>query len=87
MLIVYLFSFIVLVSGRARFIYRRVKKIYDVSLLESSTFINQPITTDMETLTKWRSLQLTKMEIKCEKNTEENFLEMYRMNWKLIIYG
>jgi len=36
-----------------RFIYRRVKKIYDdVSLLESSSFINQPITTDMETLTR-----------------------------------
>ena len=36
-----------------KFIYRRVKKIYDdVSLLESSTLINQPITTDMETLTR-----------------------------------
>jgi two-component system phosphate regulon sensor histidine kinase PhoR len=53
MLIVYLFSFIVLQYRVERFIYRRVKKIYDdVSLLESSTFINQPITTDMETLTR-----------------------------------
>jgi two-component system phosphate regulon sensor histidine kinase PhoR len=34
-----------------RFIYRR-KKIYDDALLESSSFINQPITTDMETLTR-----------------------------------
>jgi two-component system phosphate regulon sensor histidine kinase PhoR len=52
-LIVYLFSFIVLQYRVERFIYRRVKKIYDdVSLLESSTFINQPITTDMETLTR-----------------------------------
>ena len=53
LLIIYLFSFIVLQYRVERFIYRRVKKIYDdVSLLESSTFINQPITTDMETLTR-----------------------------------
>ncbi len=50
---VYLFSFFVLQYRVERFIYRRVKKIYDdVSLLESSTFINKPITTDMETLTR-----------------------------------
>jgi two-component system phosphate regulon sensor histidine kinase PhoR len=84
MLIVYLFSFIVLQYRVERFIYRRVKKIYDdVSLLESSTFINQPITTDMETLTR---------EVKvCNKKTgnrnvasgeeyRREFLEMYRMN-------
>lgn len=36
-----------------RFIYRRVKKIYDdLTLLESSTLIKQPITTDMATLTQ-----------------------------------
>ncbi|MFV5694505.1 ATP-binding protein [Flavobacterium sp. LB3P122] len=53
LLIIYLFSFLVLQYRVERFIYRRVKKIYDdVSLLESSTFINQPITTDMETLTR-----------------------------------
>ena len=52
-LVIYLFSFIVLQYRVERFIYRRVKKIYDdVSLLESSSFINQPITTDMETLTR-----------------------------------
>ncbi|WP_367755609.1 sensor histidine kinase [Flavobacterium sp. WC2430] len=52
-LILYVFSFIVLQYRVERFIYRRVKKIYDeVSLLESSSFINQPITTDMETLTR-----------------------------------
>ena len=51
--IVYIFSFLVVQYRVERFIYRRVKKIYDdVSLLESSTFINQPITTDMETLTR-----------------------------------
>lgn len=50
---IYIFSFLVIQYRVERFIYRRVKKIYDdVSLLESSTFINQPITTDMETLTK-----------------------------------
>nr|WP_314896204.1 ATP-binding protein [uncultured Flavobacterium sp.] len=53
LVIIYLFSFVVLQYRVERFIYRRVKKIYDdVSLLESSTFINQPITTDMETLTR-----------------------------------
>ncbi|MFE3869793.1 ATP-binding protein [Flavobacterium sp. ZS1P70] len=51
--VIYLFSFLVLQYRVERFIYRRVKKIYDdVSLLESSSFINQPITTDMETLTR-----------------------------------
>src|SRR5436190_23365180 len=46
------FSFFMLQFRVERFIYRRVKKIYDdVSLLESSTFTNRPITTDMATLT------------------------------------
>ena len=49
----FLFSFFVLQYRVERFIYRKVKKIYDdVSLLESTTFINKPITTDMETLTR-----------------------------------
>ena len=53
LVVIYLFSFLVLQYRVERFIYRRVKKIYDdVSLLESSSFINQPITTDMETLTR-----------------------------------
>jgi len=47
------FSFFVIQYRVERFIYRRVKKIYDdVSLLESTSFRNQPITTDMATLTK-----------------------------------
>ncbi len=50
---VFLFSFFVLQYRVERFIYRRVKKIYDdVALLESSTFISSTITTDMETLTR-----------------------------------
>src|SRR6478609_4878575 len=48
-----LFSFFMLQFRVERFIYRRVKKIYDdVSLLESSSFTNTPITTDMATLTR-----------------------------------
>ena len=47
------FSFLVLQYRVERFIYRRIKRIYDeVALLESSSFINQPITTDMETLSR-----------------------------------
>ena len=47
------FSFFVLQYRVERFIYRQVKKIYDdVSLLESTSFRNQPITTDMATLTQ-----------------------------------
>jgi two-component system phosphate regulon sensor histidine kinase PhoR len=46
------FSFFVIQYRVERFIYQKVKKIYDdVSLLESRTFRNQPITTDMATLT------------------------------------
>jgi two-component system phosphate regulon sensor histidine kinase PhoR len=52
-LIFSVFSFLVLQYRVERFIYRRVKKIYDdVSLLETSSFINHPITTDLETLTR-----------------------------------
>lgn len=49
----FLFSFFVLQYRVEHFIYRRVKKIYDdVSLLDSSTLRNKPITTDMATLTR-----------------------------------
>ncbi|MDV7402552.1 hypothetical protein RZS08_64620, partial [Arthrospira platensis SPKY1] len=51
--ILFLFSFFVIQYRVEHFIYRRVKKIYDdVSLLDSSTFRNQAITTDMATLTR-----------------------------------
>ncbi|MEY4964219.1 MAG: hypothetical protein RLZZ323_1538 [Bacteroidota bacterium] len=47
------FSFTILQYRVERFIYNRIKKIYDdVALLESSPFANQPITTDMETLSR-----------------------------------
>lgn len=49
----FIFSFFTLQYRVERFIYRRVKKIYDdVSLLESSSFRNKSITTDMATLTR-----------------------------------
>lgn len=73
-LIIYVFSFLVLQYRVERFIYRRVKKIYDdVSLLESSSFINQPITTDMETLTREVKKFATdkKLEIEMLKVREE----------------
>ena len=48
-----LFSFFVLQYRVEHFIYKRVKKIYDdASLLDSTTFSSQSITTDMATLTK-----------------------------------
>ena len=48
-----IFSFFVIQYRVEQFIYKKVKKIYDdVSLLESSTFRNQSITTDMATLTR-----------------------------------
>ncbi len=47
------FCFIILQFRVERFIYKRVKKIYDdVSLLESTSFQSQPITTNMATLTR-----------------------------------
>lgn len=52
-IILYVFSFFMLQYRVEKFIYRKVKKIYDdISLLESSTFLDQPITTDMEALTR-----------------------------------
>lgn len=50
---VFLISFVVIQFRAQKFIYRRIKKIYDdVALLESSSFTSAPITTDMQTLTE-----------------------------------
>ncbi len=71
---IYLFSFFVVQYRVERFIYRRVKKIYDdVSLLDSTTFRSQPITTDMATLTKEVKKFATdkKLEIETLKVREE----------------
>jgi two-component system phosphate regulon sensor histidine kinase PhoR len=71
---IYIFSFFVLQYRVERFIYRRVKKIYDdVSLLDSTTFRSQPITTDMATLTREVKKFATdkKLEIETLKVREE----------------
>ncbi|CAH8284757.1 two-component system phosphate regulon sensor histidine kinase PhoR [Mariniflexile fucanivorans] len=49
----YIFSFVVTQYRVERFIYKRVKKIYDdLTLLESTSITNGTITTDMKTLTE-----------------------------------
>ena len=50
---IFLFSFIIIQFSVERFIYKRVKKIYDdLTLLESVNLTEGPITTDMKTLTQ-----------------------------------
>tara|TARA_R110000868_G_scaffold219558_1_gene470610 strand:- start:264 stop:1307 length:1044 start_codon:yes stop_codon:yes gene_type:complete len=52
-ILTYIFSFLVVQFRVERFIYRRVKKIYDdLTLLESASLTKGAITTDMRTLTK-----------------------------------
>lgn len=71
---VFIFSFCVLQYRVERFIYRQVKKISDdVSLLDSTTFLNHPITTDMTTLTQQVKKYATdkKLEIETLKIKEE----------------
>lgn len=68
------FSFFVLQYRVERFIYRRVKKIYDeISFLDAHDFKNQSITTDMATLTKQVKKFATdkKLEIEMLKDREE----------------
>ena len=49
----FLFTFVIIQFGVELLIHNKVKKIYDdVSLIEGSSYRNQPITTDIETLTK-----------------------------------
>ncbi|MFA7446631.1 MAG: ATP-binding protein [Flavobacteriaceae bacterium] len=68
------FSFFVLQYRVERFIYRRIQKIYDdVSMLDSVSFIKQPVTTDMATLTEQVKKFATdkKLEIETLKLQEE----------------
>lgn len=70
----FIFSFILIQYRVETFIYKRVKKIYDdVSLLENTSFRNQPITTDMATLTKevQKFARDKKLEIETLKIREE----------------
>lgn len=73
-MLLYSSSFLIIQYRVEFFIYKRVKKIYDdVSFLEASTVINQPITTDMATLTREVKKFATdkKMEIEALKIKEE----------------
>jgi len=70
----FVISFIVIQYRVERFIYRRVKRIYDdLTLLESTTLRKQPITTDMATLTQEidKYARDKKMEIETLKVREE----------------
>ena len=52
-ILVFVISFSIIQVRVEKYIYRRIKKIYDdVSLLESSSFTADPVTTDMRTLTE-----------------------------------
>ena len=67
-------SFVLIQYRVERFIYRRVKKIYDdLTLLESTSLTKQPITTDMATLTKEidKFAKDKKLEIETLKVREE----------------
>ncbi|WP_298892971.1 ATP-binding protein [uncultured Psychroserpens sp.] len=73
-LFTYVLSFIVIQYRVERFIYRRVKKIYDdLTLLESASLRKQPITTDMATLTEEidKYARDKKLEIETLKVREE----------------
>ena len=73
-LCLFVFSFLLIQYRVETFIYKRVKKIYDdVSLLENTSFRNQPITTDMATLTKevQKFARDKKLEIETLKISEE----------------
>ncbi len=72
--ICYAICFFIIQYRVERFIYRRVKKIYDdLTLLESVSLINQPITTDMATLTQEidKFAKDKKLEIETLKVREE----------------
>jgi two-component system phosphate regulon sensor histidine kinase PhoR len=73
-LLVFAISFGIIQVRVEKYIYRRIKKIYDeVSLLESSSFPANPVTTDMKTLTEEieKFAQDKKIEIDTLKIREE----------------
>lgn len=73
-LLVFAISFGIIQVRVEKYIYRRIKKIYDdVSLLESSSFTADPVTTDMKTLTEEieKFAQDKKIEIDTLKIREE----------------
>ena len=71
---VFVFSFLIIQYSIERFIYKRVKKIYDdLTLLESANLSKRSITTDMRTLTKEidKYARDKKLEIETLKVREE----------------
>jgi len=73
-LISFAISFLIIQIRVEKFIYRRIKKIYDeVSLLESSTLFKTAVTSDMKTLTEeiGRFAQNKKIEIDTLRIREE----------------
>lgn len=73
-ILTYIICFVIIQYRVERFIYRRVKRIYDdLTLLESTSLRNQPITTDMGTLTKEidKYARDKKLEIETLKIREE----------------
>ncbi|MDC8002797.1 ATP-binding protein [Aureisphaera galaxeae] len=78
----FLFSFFIIQYRVEKFIYKRVKRIYDdVRLLDASTFDRKQITTDMETLTKEleRFAENKKLEIETLK-VRENYRKEFMGN-------
>ncbi len=73
-LLCYSFSFAIIQFRVEKFIYKRVKQIYDdLTLLESTNLRQQPITTDMGTLTREidKYARDKKLEIETLKVREE----------------
>ncbi|NND64122.1 MAG: sensor histidine kinase [Flavobacteriaceae bacterium] len=80
--ICFILSFFIIQYRVEKFIYDRVKKIYDdVQLLDATTFNKQRITTDMETLTKEveRFAENKKLEIETLK-VRENYRKEFMGN-------
>ena len=72
--LLFLFSFLLIQFRVERFIYRRIKKIYDdIALLENTSLRSQPITTNMATLTEelQKFAKDKKLEIETLKIREE----------------
>jgi hypothetical protein len=81
-----IFIYCFTVSGRAFYIQTK-KNLWWCFALESSTFINQPVRLiwkhwpGSEEVCNWQKLEINVASAR--NRIQENFLEMYRMNWKL----
>ncbi|MBD0830931.1 sensor histidine kinase [Aestuariibaculum sediminum] len=78
----YSFSFLIIQFSVERFIYKRVKKIYDdLTLLESTNLAKGTITTDMKTLTKEIDKYARDKKIEIESlRVRENYRKEYLGN-------